>query len=356
MDEPTLHRYRASDRAEVFDFVRAMFSADDSARILAQWAWKYDSNPFNRPEGPTVYLVRVGSKLVSQIAAFRLPMWIAGIQCMAEHRGEQVVHPDYRRQKLWQRVKLRHSSDTPIAFAWAGEISTRSAMGGGWLPGPMTPLIRVLDAGPLIERFTHSRLLGSIGTGASTAARLAGAPMRRWRSSQLGVRVRLDAFDDSVDALWARARRTDKAMVVRDHRYLNWRYCKRPDASYMLFGIKRQSELTGFLVARATTTRGVRTGHLVDFLVAEGSSDVLSVLIDDALDEFQANGVAAVRCYATDPGARNALFRHGFIPLRPRNPTHFIRRIRRDRADLQKYASLRHWYLTMGDGDSEMSM
>jgi len=355
MDVPTLHRYRLTDRPEVFDFIRAMFPSDVSARVMAQWTWKYDANPFNPPEGPTVYLVRVGSKLVSQIATFRVPMWMAGIQCLAEHRGEQVVHPDYRRQKLWHRINIKQSSETPIAFGWGREISIRAAMLSGWQPGPMTPLLRILDAGPLLERLAHSRLLGSIGAGATAAVRAAGAPLQRWRSSHLGARVRLDSFDESVDALWERTRRPDKAMVVRDHRYLNWRYCQRPDADYIRFGLKRESELAGFLVARAATREGMLWGYLVDFLAAEESSDVISSLIGDALEEFRRLGVAIVECYATDPSARRALFRHGFFPVPQRDPVHFTRRIRRSRSDLEKFADFQHWYLTMGDGDLEMS-
>jgi hypothetical protein len=220
----------------------------------------------------------------------------------------------------------------------------------------MTLMVRVLDAGPLIEHFTRSDFLGAIGTGVSKVARMACAPLHRRRSSAVGARVRLDSFDESSDALWERARRSEQAMVIRDRRYLNWRYCQRPDATYSLLGVTRESELAGFLVARSSILHGMRWGYLVDFLVAENASDVLSDLINDALEEFRRLGVAGVTCYASDPSARHALFRHGFFPVLQRDPTHFIRRIRRSRPDLQKFATLRQWYVTMGDGDLEMSL
>jgi len=49
-------------------------------------------------------------------------------------------------------------------------------------------------------------------------------------------------------------------MIIRDHQYLNWRYCQRPDATYTLYGVGRSSELMGFLVARTTTYQGMRWG------------------------------------------------------------------------------------------------
>ena len=102
--------------------------------------------------------------------------------------------------------------------------------------------------------------------------------------------MRSDSFDDRADRLWERARRPSFAMLIRDHRYLNWRYCQRPDATYILYGVERASELEGFLVARTTTYRGMRWGYLVDFLAPENDPGVLSTIDRAALDEFRSAG------------------------------------------------------------------
>jgi hypothetical protein len=166
--------------------------------------------------------------------------------------------------------------------------------------------------------------------------------------------VRLNAFDDRADRLWERARRPDRAMIIRDHQYLNWRYCQRPDATYTLYGVERGSELVGFLVARTTTYQGMRWGYVIDFLTPENERGVLSSLIDAALDEFRRSGVAAVGCYATDPTVRAALFRAGFFPAPQREPVRFIRRMQGTRKDLAKFNALKLWYVTAGDGDLEL--
>ena len=351
---PVLHRYRATDRAELLGFIREVFPVDVSTRVIAQWAWKYEANPFTPPEGSTVNFIRIGSKLVGLVAGFRLKMWVGGIECIGECRGTWVVHPDYRGRNLWRRVNYSQPTDPPILIGWS-RLPARVSMGVDWVSDPVRPLLRVLDAGPLLAHFTHSRRLASIGTSASAAARMVSEPFRRTSHGRSGAVVRLDAFDDRVDAPWERARRANSAMVVRDHRYLNWRYCERPDATYILYGFERASELDGFLVARAGTYRGMRWGYLVDFLAAENSSDVLSSLIRAALDEFHSLGIAAVTCYATDAAARSALFRSGFFPAAQRKRIRFVHFIRPERSDLAKFTALKPWYLTMGDGDLEMA-
>jgi hypothetical protein len=143
-------------------------------------------------------------------------------------------------------------------------------------------------------------------------------------------------------------------MVVREQRYLNWRYCQRPEATYILYGYERGPDLEGFLVARDTSYLGMRWGYLVDFLAPERSSDVLTSLIRNALADFRENGAAAASCIATDPLARRSFFRSGFFPAPQRRPIRFTHFLDPRRTDLAKFGELRRWYLTMGDGDLEL--
>ena len=353
-EDPVRYPYHPSDRAEVFDFLRESSSPDGFAKAISQWAWKYESSPLVPPQDSTIDLIRIGSKLVSMVAGFRVRMWMGGIECLAEGRGLWLVHPDYRGHKIWRRVRDVLPAEVAILFGWS-LVPVRPVIDIGWTTESLMPLLRVLDAGPFVEHFAHSPRLASIGAAASAAVRIAGTPFRRARSRANGSVVRLNSFDDRADALWERARRPTRAMVVRDHHDLNWRYCKRPDAIYLSYGVERGSELAGFLVAREATLQGMRWGYLADFIAAENDRDVLSALIEEALDEFRRRGVAGVSCYATDPVTRRVLFRHGFFPVPRRRPIHFNRFIRAERPDLRQFATVRQWSVTMGDGDFEMS-
>lgn len=353
MDEaPVRHPYRVSDRAEVFDFIREVFPAERAVRKIAVWTWKYETQPFATPEYSAIDLIRIGPRLVGLLAGFRLPMCIGGIECIGEARGDWMVHPDYRGHDIFRRMRLLPAADTPVRFGWS-RLPPRVQKKIKWLSDPVRPLIRVLDAGAVVANFTRSQLLGSATAGASVAAHYVSRPFhRKSRSSGRSV-MRLDGFDERADALWKKARRADRAMVVRDRQYLNWRYCQRPDAAYLLYGLERASELDGFLVARVGSYRGMRWGYVVDFLTHENSSAALGTLIGAALDEFRGLGVAGVTCYATDDAARGGLFRNGFFPVPQRQPDRFVRFVLAERTDLAKFMAINRWYVTMGDGDFE---
>ncbi len=355
MDERILQRYCPADRGEVFDFVRATLPETASARIIAQWPWRYDANPFNPPEGPLVFLLRVGTQLVSLTAGFRLPTWVAGSVYQAENLGDWVVHRDYRRQRIWDGVDSGPIYRAPIAMAWGRSRSARIGKHTGWTPATMYSLVRVLDPAQIIDHFTRSRVLASLGGGIATATRAVAKPWRGASRDRSSAVAHLDEFDDRCDVLWQRSRHDDQAIVIRDRRYLQWRYRERPDANYVVFGFERGSELLGVLVARSGTHNGMRWGYLVDFLIAENENAILAALVEAALDEFRSGGAAAVSCYASDPRCRRALMLHGFVPVPQRDPIHFSLKIHPNWPELIGYGTLRHWYVTAGDGDLDMA-
>jgi hypothetical protein len=353
-ESPALVGYHPDDRNEVFSFLREVYRPEIAARTIGQWSWKFESNPPCVDNSRDILLLRIASKLVGLVAGFRIPMWMGGIECEAECRGSWIVHPDYRGRSLWRQFNKRAFHDAPeIQIGWT-QLPTR-AMSRKYASNPVRPLIRILDPGSVTAHIIRVPGLGAILSTAGKLGRSLSA-FRFTRESGPGSVVRLGAFDDGVDALWERARRPDRAMVIRNSRYLNWRYFQRPDARYVAYGSEWGGELGAFVITRVITYRGLRWGYLVDFLAAETSREVLRSLVAAALDDFRKEGVAGVSCYATDAAVRAALYRSGFLPAPQRNPVRFVHTIGAKRPELAKFHDLRTWYLTMGDGDFDMSL
>ena len=70
--------------------------------------------------------------------------------------------------------------------------------------------------------------------------------------------------DDRIDALWDRLRGRFHLALIRDGRYLRWRYQKHPFFSYELWGLKKRWEvgLSGLAVLRRDNDRML----LIDFI------------------------------------------------------------------------------------------
>ncbi len=162
------------------------------------------------------------------------------------------------------------------------------------------------------------------------------------------------AFDARSDTLWQQACADYPVMVVRDQRYLNWRFVERPDADYTILVATAGSELVGYVVLRVADQPTGRFGYLVDFLADRRSPALLPLLVDASLAHCQQEGVAAVSCHAV--GSVNRTIRScGFYPFRWGAPTYLYTRVEVSDPALDVFHDLSNWFVTMGDGDLDMS-
>ena len=171
-----------------------------------------------------------------------------------------------------------------------------------------------------------------------------------------GVKInKMANFDGRVDELSKRACKHYPVILVRDCSYLTWRFTSRPDADYTILLATQRNNLLGYLVFRSIERDGLKIGYLVDFLVERKSPPILFLLIKEAIKCLRRDGVAIIICRATKLSYRQTLFRLGFFPWYFEPPCYFNPHIDFPNPTLSLFGDTRHWYLTMGDGDLEMS-
>ena len=107
-DTVSVQRYQRSDREATFALLRAAYPSAGSERLIRQWDWKYDANPFNREAAPYVLLLKDGAQLIGMLGALPLRMVIRGTEHWASHSCDWVVRPDYRDRGVARRLVLQH--------------------------------------------------------------------------------------------------------------------------------------------------------------------------------------------------------------------------------------------------------
>ena len=354
-DTLSVVRYKKSDRDAAFALLRAAFSRAASERLIRQWDWKYDANPFNRDGEPYVLLLKDGARTIAMLGAFPVRVVIAGNERWVAQTGDWVVHRDYRGRGLSRRLLSHCLVDIPLRFAWANALSHEAAHSPTARSVPVAPLVKPLDVGRIVSRLTGNRRLGLwSGAAANRVRRL--TRTTRPEPPLPGVNVaRTTTFGPSSDVLWQQCRTDYPVMVVRDQRYLNWRFVERPDASYTVFVATRGSDLLGYLVLRVAEHMEMRWGHLVDFLVQDRSAALLALLVDAGIEHLRGQEVAAISCRATMSPYREVIRSRGFYPFPWGPQAYFYMRVELPDPALQAFRDERQWFITMGDGDLEMS-
>lgn len=347
-------RYGRGEQGSVFAFLREALPSSDADRLIRQWNWKYETNRFNAEADPHILLLKDGERLAGMYGRLFYRVAIDGQQYWAHHGCDLALHPAYRGRGLTTRLTDHDKVESEIHFSWQNEASYRAFQRDRTAGVPFTPLVRPLDLSHALRTLLGNgrsvRAIASVMRGMA-ARRLMS---RRHVSSDLAV-TRIDSFDERFDRLWQRVCRDYSVIVIRDRGYLEWRFKQRPDASYTILAATRGAELIGYMVTRQVERAGERWGYLVDFLVQDRNRFVFGVLVEEAVEALRRAGVVAVGCRFAVPLFRRVLYRHRFVPL-AWGPKGYIRARARLPDPATRQFGAGDWFLTMGDGDLEMSL
>lgn len=267
-----------------------------------------------------------------------------------------IIDPNYRGQRLSQRLHGQYFGDHAIRFAWLNEISkhvTDSLLTSQDFR--LRFLIKILDVSHLLSKMTgHHNISRWIGLLMARIKPFIRPFRRRYPSQEIAI-TQIGIFDERVDSLWQRVRNDHPVIVVRDRPYLNWRFFNRPDAQYTVLSATKRDDLIGYLILRLRERAGVQCGYLVDFMMDEKDPLPFESLVNEAIDYLRSQHAEIIISLATMPFYRHVLYRQGFFPWRFRTRGYFRSHVDLPDQALQVFQNPRLWYLTMGDGDLEMS-
>jgi hypothetical protein len=173
------------------------------------------------------------------------------------------------------------------------------------------PLLRAKPAAPL-----HPRVPRWLSTAALRAAALASEVVRGGQRSSDAAVEEIGRFGFDADDLWNRASRGLKVALVRDARYLNWRYRDHPLYRYDAYAARRDATLDGILVATTREVGGLHCYLIVDALVDRWSNDTVTALCDAVVARARARGADVVGALAASGSDfYRVLRKQGFFPL-----------------------------------------
>ncbi len=160
--------------------------------------------------------------------------------------------------------------------------------------------------------------------------------------------IQVERFGEEVDALWAAMEPSFELALVRDARYLNWRYADAHDHDYRLYECRERStgKVRGLFVYSVCDFLFPRTGFVVDWLLPHDDADATVAMLAVAERQASADGakILATLFGHMDPRflqfQRLGYMLYGtsyFVVVAPfKYSTHYYRE---------------HWYITAGDSD-----
>ncbi|MBX3462065.1 MAG: GNAT family N-acetyltransferase [Planctomycetes bacterium] len=327
-DPITIRPYRPGDEEGLLAGHNRIFPR----RSLAHWQWKFRDNPTglvhtmvaeHATEGIVGAYVTIPARVRMETAT-RLCGQCVDLWVLPEHRRHGP------RPGLFVNLALAHYE------LWGGQDADQNAFHYGWP-------IATWRIGQRYLRYEMVRDWDFL-----FRERPAGGFPVRPTSAELEVR-RVARFGAEVDALWAAQERSLALALVRDSRYLNWRFADAQDAHYELYECRERGSgrLRGIAVVALRDLLFPRTCFLVDWLLPADDLDATMALVATAeqrADALQA-GVLATLFQHRDPRFLG-FQRLGFLVY---GSVYFQVVIPFDQHDTHFYKE--HWYHTLGDSD-----
>jgi len=157
-------------------------------------------------------------------------------------------------------------------------------------------------------------------------------------------------FDSRFDAFWKKVKGDYEIIVVRDSKYLNWRYLKIPHLNYKIYALEKDGEIEGFVVLRISASG--RKGIIEDILVSADKEGrrLAKILLSYALKYFKKKGVGGVVAWMLKNSSLSGIFRRRGFFLRP-TPHNLLIRSYGEEFPINYLLNSSKWYVMMGDVD-----
>ncbi len=334
MSDVTIREYQDGDEHAILKTFNLVFREVCGPayvdRELPRWIWQYHGNPAGRR---MMLAFAPDGRVACQYAGVPMRVHSPDGEVMFDHAVDSMVHPEFRRGLKRQGIFVPTANQF---FARWGHAGLDAIVFGYPVDAPWR----------IGERYFEQRLIRVLD--------YLIRPAELGRDVDVpGIAVReVPRFGPAADTLWAKARANLVCAVVRDARYLDWRYPECPDVNYVCLLATRGAEPVGLAVLQPEHEVVPESCTFADWLVPDDDPDVGRALLAAATRVARARGRKQLMAVANESlGWSRFLRTEGFEP-QP-SATWIVRRLG-CRTFAPRFTAdwLRdHWFYTLGDSD-----
>lgn len=336
----------------------------EAAYTTERWSWEYKNNPY----GFLAAVAEQNGRIVGHMGLFLMNLKVGDNIIRGSQACDLGVHPDFRGQGIFLAIGkalMKRAGENGILLTYG--FPNRPAYFGhlkyGWFDAARIPvLINCFNTYNVVVEKLYSRhkKLMILDPFVKKSSRFIDYHFRSERASERKPRSELNfgiheisSVDERMDEFWNRVSKDYGMIVVRDQRYLKWRFFDRPDFRYKVLVAEKNDDIEGYMVLSAEKSTYGKVGHIDDALAS--SEDAARNLIQSAFDFFTKKEVDLVECWMLEESIWYDLLREkGFVPMHllvPSSKKRFIVHINSVQFLNQYQNTRKGWYVTYGDSD-----
>ena len=357
MGDFDMRRYVSGDEQEIIWLFQEVFKKSmGKTESIKHWNWEYKDNPSNRIE---IILAIDKENIVGHYAVIPVKMKIKDEINLMSLSLDTMTHKDYRGRGIFPKLasklyKELGESGISITFGFPNKNSINGFISKlNWVEISDVPIqILPLNFKNLIYRYFKNKAFSNfLGNIFNFMFKLF-FKMKPIKSNNI---IKINDFDNRFNKLWDLAKNEFIIGIVRDKEYLNWRYFQKPEENYIVFAIKSETELKGYITLKIENRFGLKVGLIMDILTIPSNISFQNDLITHAIYYFKKNNVDIISIIMF-PHWRyyNTLKSNGFIKMYKvilPEKIYFGARLNNSKLNRQFIMEPKNWYLTWGDTD-----
>jgi len=353
--------YRAGDEADILAINRMEYGPTDILATSEDFDWRHAQNPAGQA---IISVIRDcdSSSVVGFIWIVPVYIHVFGEEWLGATGTNLLIHPDYRGTSAFAKLMRRFRQafidhDILLHYSFISEKTySRLRPDDPRVAFEVPLLIRPLDMMKLARTHFDSRCRHWIvGIGGQLAKPLL---FQAWQfhpdKHNFALHV-LDGFDERFDDFWARVKDKYPIMVIRDRRYLAWRFAGISGRHYRILVVQVKGEVIGYTVLRCANIREIPAGLVMDLLVEAGPRGEAAGarLMAEAWRYFRAENMWLAGGLMLPQSAEYHIMRRaGYLPCPDRFAPSLFRfafRLYDKRPAIVPRLSPEHWFVTMAD-------
>lgn len=358
MKDIVIETHNDGDEVAINDLFNTIFN---QKRDLREWEWKFKESPVD--SRPFIVLAKDGDKVVGQYACVVCNMKYRDKIVKLAQPVDNFVHEDYRGGVKGTQFQLYAKAEEGWKENEVGLVygfPNREAYIVGKRILKYIDLIKIEN---LFKRLNLRLALKNrmsvpflVNLGGYISSIIIRSVISISQKPIKGVTYKwISKFDERVDSFWQTVHEQYQIIVQRDSKYLNWRYCNKPDNDYHILQAERNGKIIGILVVKFEDHGDARIGFIMECLTVR-EPQLMEKLINKGLIRLSKNKVdyALVRLSANDP-TKEIYLRNGFVNKEEVWSSNFVHIHPRKYSatveeDVIKDGSL--WHVSFGDCDS----
>lgn len=284
---------------------------------IRHWRWEFLNNPI---KPVSIKLAWDGDCLVGQEAGNLLRIYSQGNEYFGLLIFDSMTDPSYqglgiftKTAKIFYKELSEQGYQFVFGFPNSNIVHSRTKNLSWRIIHPTPIYVRPLDLGHYVRNKTGNGLLGNcVGRISRSIFSLLGQSKGNKRDTLIEIRTE-SAFGQWADALWDICKDQHKLWVVRDYKYLSWRYDMRPESSYRLYTAWLEGNIAGYIIVNEIIREEGRVVFIADILADARVNDIVDYLLDAVIFDSKKNGAAMISSMLMPNSLYHAAFRKNYF-------------------------------------------